>query len=174
MLFRSGGDPDAKRQRFLNWQRRVVFLDAARRKYIAAILDWFDQPTREQMQRLGKKMRRVLHRLGIQFATVDQETQSEPPRQREISRAYNHAFDAYVPERFDGAAILLWPEDDKPTTPRGAAAGWADVCREVELIYVPGEHHSSVSRHGCLVKIGEQIQSVLSRTATSKLEALIP
>ena len=70
-------------------------------------------------------------------------------------------------------SILLWPEDDEPTTARGAAAGWAEVCREVELVYVPGEHHSSVSRHSCLVEIGQQIRLVLSRTATSKLEDLV-
>ena len=62
--------------------------------------------------------------------------------------------------------VLLWPEDDDmpPDSPRGASRrSWEDVCREIELIRVPGEHHSSVSRHANLVKIGETISARCSR-----------
>ena len=159
-----GGGGEAKRQRFLNWRRRVVFLTAMRREYAAAIADWLKQPAREQVQRLANKIRRVLRRLGIGAGASLAEPLPDPPQRREVYAAYNQAFAAYVPGVFDGTVTLLWPKDEPPATPHGAAAGWDKVCRETTLILVPGEHHSSVSRHSSLVEIGEQIRIALAAT----------
>ena len=169
-----GGDSDTKRERFLNWQSRAVFLTAMRREYTAAVMDWLDQPTREQMQRLGNKMHRVLRRLGFQSSGPTHEPPPDPPQRREISRAYNQAFAAYVPGKFDGVVTLLWPKDEPPASSRGAAAGWDAVCKEARLILVPGEHHSSVSRHSCLVEIGEQIRIALAEAPAQTLHATVP
>ena len=71
-----------------------------------------------------------------------------------------------MPGRYDGAVVLLWPREQKPTTARGPCAGWDEICRATRLISVPGEHHSSVSRHAHLVEIGAQIREVLARADT--------
>ena len=165
-----GGHDETKRERYLRWLRRVNFLTGLNQTYRAAIRDWLAQPTSEQAHRLNQKARRILQRIGIPTGLApDPAPPAKAPR-RAVSLAYTKAFAAYVPGKYDGAAILLWPEEEKPSTPRGATAGWTDVCRETELIYVPGEHHSSVSRHAHLVKIGDHIRAVLARTDAPKLQ----
>jgi thioesterase domain-containing protein len=163
-----GGKGPAEHLRYLGWLNRVHFLNGMRRKYLVSIRDWLDQPTREQLRRLGQKTRQILQRIGI--STGLQPAPTPPPivPQPAVAASYARAFAAYVPRKYDGTVVLLWPMDEASPTPGGPAAGWAGVCREVQMIKVPGQHHSCVSCHDHLVVIGNHLREALQRAEAAQ------
>jgi thioesterase domain-containing protein len=63
---------------------------------------------------------------------------------------YFTAVMAYVPRRFPGRLLVFWPEDEVPRrdTPQ---LGWATLADHVEIVRVPGDHHTVVTRHAALI-----------------------
>ena len=64
---------------------------------------------------------------------------------------YFTAVMAYVPRRFAGRLLVFWPEEEAPRHPNAPLLGWAPLAREVEIIRVPGDHHTVVTRHAALI-----------------------
>jgi aspartate racemase len=64
---------------------------------------------------------------------------------------YFTAVMAYVPRRFDGKLLVFWPEDEAERHPDAPRLGWAPLVRDVEVIRVPGDHHTVVTRHAELI-----------------------
>jgi thioesterase domain-containing protein len=52
----------------------------------------------------------------------------------------------YVPRPYRGRATLLWPCDD-PTPVDVAARAWRRVVAELDVVSVPGNHHTCITRH---------------------------
>jgi thioesterase domain-containing protein len=58
--------------------------------------------------------------------------------------------------------VLVWAEADAP--PKGDIAfGWRDLCREVEVVTVPGEHQTSVALESHLQVLATRLREALSR-----------
>jgi len=57
--------------------------------------------------------------------------------------------------------VLLWPRDEKPRTARGPAAGWEKICTQVEILEVPGHHHSCISQNSNVVLVGEAMKKAI-------------
>ena len=64
---------------------------------------------------------------------------------------YFTAVMAYVPGRFPGKVLVFWPEGEAPRHPRAPRLGWAPLVGDVEVIWVPGDHHTVVTRHAELI-----------------------
>jgi amino acid adenylation domain-containing protein len=58
---------------------------------------------------------------------------------------------AYVPRRFPGRLLVFWPDEERPRQPGAPLLGWDDVADHIEVIHVPGDHHTIVTRHTALI-----------------------
>jgi thioesterase domain-containing protein len=79
-----------------------------------------------------------------------------------VPEAFLVAVDSYIPGPFGGKAVLLWPEEQAPLGGDDPAYGWSKVCAEVELIRVPGGHHTCVAISDHLHTIGAEMRCVLA------------
>jgi len=64
---------------------------------------------------------------------------------------YFTAVMAYVPRPFAGRLLVFWPEEEPPRHPNAPLLGWAPLAQQVEIIRVPGDHHTVVTRHAALI-----------------------
>jgi thioesterase domain-containing protein/acyl carrier protein len=64
---------------------------------------------------------------------------------------YFTAVMAYVPRRFAGRLLVFWPEEEAPRRPADPLLGWGPLAKHVEVIRVPGDHHTIVTRHAELI-----------------------
>ncbi|HEY1268911.1 MAG TPA: amino acid adenylation domain-containing protein, partial [Candidatus Binatia bacterium] len=69
-----------------------------------------------------------------------------PSRNDPIFGAYGRALSAYVPKRYPGRVLCLWPEQDK-INGRDATAGWGRVACALQFQLIPGEHGNCVKYH---------------------------
>ena len=169
----TGAKREQRQRRFLSWQRQAELGRALMKYYNNAACELWQQPEREAAKRIARKTGRVLRRLiggGL-----------PPPRQSNgdlncsgaetgvspVAMAYENAFASYVPGQYGGTITLLWPHEQPSPLVDGPTAGWSAVCRDVRLILVPGEHHSSVALDAYLRVIGEQIRTVLDEAQSS-------
>ncbi|HEX2441331.1 MAG TPA: amino acid adenylation domain-containing protein [Methylomirabilota bacterium] len=60
---------------------------------------------------------------------------------------YFTAMMAYVPPRFPGRLLVLWPDEDPLEQPPPAGLGWQELSDHVEVVVVPGNHHTVVTHH---------------------------
>ena len=66
----------------------------------------------------------------------------------------------YVPGRFRGRASVLWPRDD-PSPASIEARSWRRVVDDLEMVEIPGDHNSCLTRH--VRDLAAAIQRVLDR-----------
>src|SRR4029077_738224 len=64
---------------------------------------------------------------------------------------YFTAVMAYVPRRFAGRLLVVWPEQEAPRHPEAPLLGWAGLAERVDVVHVPGDHHTVVTRHAELI-----------------------
>jgi amino acid adenylation domain-containing protein len=64
---------------------------------------------------------------------------------------YFTAVMAYVPRPFPGCVLAFWPAEDRPRRPGDPTLGWGPLVEHVEVIHVPGNHHTIVTRHTELI-----------------------
>jgi hypothetical protein len=147
----------------------MIFLRAVRNYYVKAAGRLIKQPPTEQIRRVCHKLGRIFRRLfGIGPATNPAPTTSENvPRQETYLSgakidAYARAFGSYVPGRFGGRVIHIWPEDEKLESLRGPSHGWDQMCREFRGVLVPGDHDTCIERDANLRAVGEEIGRALA------------
>jgi hypothetical protein len=139
-----------------------------RKHYVKAAAELIKRPPAEQARRILRKIWRVLQRVfGKRPASNmlqakkpgDQAHPTESNKARRI--AYHEAFFGYVPKRFGGRIVLLWPQDEQ-TEPPGPTYGWTKMCDDVHLVLVPGDNATCVERHANVGIIGKQIGRALA------------
>ena len=64
---------------------------------------------------------------------------------------YFTAVMAYVPRRFAGRLLVFWPAAEVPRRPDDPTLGWGPLVERVDVITVPGDHHTIVTRHSELI-----------------------
>jgi thioesterase domain-containing protein len=156
-------------QRALRWQRGLRLGEAFLEHYRQALRDLARLPLGERADRIGKKLRRVLHRLHPR--TLDHPAIVRPDLRSDVAAAYEDVWDSYLPGPFGGRISLLWPHDDRALIPSGPTAGWEKVCAEVELIDVPGGHHNCITQDSHLRSIAGHLRLILDRADTRALAA---
>jgi len=153
------GDASAERdQRFLSWRRRLVFGLASARHYAAAARDLVRKPWPEQSQRLTGKMRRIINRASAPASKEPVEAQTI---ENQFWEVYRDASESYVPHRFGGKLVLLWPREQSLINDEDPTYGWDSVSPDVELIYVPGDHDTSITRKANLSAVGKEMRRAL-------------
>ncbi|MEP6670103.1 MAG: condensation domain-containing protein [Chthoniobacter sp.] len=168
-------DAVTKQRRFLRWRDKFHFLRGVKVHYARAVADLVTHPPAEQLRRVRNKLARIVRRIFGRKAAALPASEEGPTdhvqktdQNEAKGRAYYEAFFGYVPQRFGGRVVLLWPQDEKSGSAQGPADGWTDVCNDVELVLVPGEHDSCVARTSHLNIIGEEIGRILAQTETRK------
>lgn len=162
-------NPADRQRRFLRWRKTARFLGGMRDHYLKAASDLIKRPLAEQVRRVVHKMRRVLKRLLGMMPAPPMKPAGNPNvhiQQSESEKAkgdaYMEAIGGYVPKRFGGRVILIWPQDEKNGPPEGPTCGWTEVCNDVRVVLVPGEHDSCIERELNLRIIGEQMAAALA------------
>ncbi len=65
----------------------------------------------------------------------------------ETYQRYFTAVMAYVPRPFPGRLLAFWPTEDPRRRPDDPTLGWGPLVEHVEVVRVPGDHHTIVTRH---------------------------
>ncbi len=58
---------------------------------------------------------------------------------------------AYVPRGFPGRVLAFWPMQETPRQPGDPTLGWGPLVEHVDVVRVPGNHHTIVTRHTDLI-----------------------
>ena len=64
---------------------------------------------------------------------------------------YFAAVMAYVPRAFPGRVLAFWPDEETGRRTGEPTLGWGPLVEQVEVIHVPGNHHTIVTRHSGLI-----------------------
>jgi amino acid adenylation domain-containing protein len=172
-----GENEMAARQRFLNLRRQVRECTDIVYYYCSAAADLLRRPSREKaipFLRIAARM------IGLKFPALPRKTNGYTPPDAEaalasgaIGKAYADVCLAYIPPQYDAPVILLWPREEKPPTARGPATGWEKVCRNFQVVEVPGHHHSCISQNANVVLVGEAMRKAIDQ-AESLLTQPLP
>ena len=79
---------------------------------------------------------------------------------------------AYVPPRFPGRLLVLWAGEELSEQPPQAGLGWQALADHVEVVVVPGNHHTIVTHHAEL--IARALRSSRDRGAVALPEQVAP
>jgi thioesterase domain-containing protein len=82
-------------------------------------------------------------------------TPTPSPTDRKATR-YRRAMASYVPGRYPGRLVVLRSEENKDLRP---SLGWSEIAATVETYTIPGDHHTSITRH--VAATGAQIKAAL-------------
>ena len=64
---------------------------------------------------------------------------------------YFTAVMAYVPRPFAGRLLVFWPSEQTLRRPDDPTLGWGPLVEHVEVLTVPGDHHTIVTRYTELI-----------------------
>ena len=76
---------------------------------------------------------------------------------------YDDICRAHLPGQYDSPIVLLWPKGQPVPGARGPATGWAEICREIEIVEVPGDHLSCVAESAHVTAIGTEMKIIIAR-----------
>jgi len=158
------GDGRVERdQRFLHWRRHIAFALASARRCADAVRELVGQPWSEQSRRLPGRMRRMMHRMMHRGSGPALEEPAKIPAlyRRHVWAMYRDASESYVPRSFGAKLVLLWPREQRLSGAESPAYGWDSVSPEVELVYVPGDHDTSITRNANLSAVGQEMRRAL-------------
>ena len=161
-----GDEQEQRDERFLHWRRQVKFISASARHYAAAAREMFHQPFPEQTRRFAGKIRRIMGRAAHPLLEAPAEL---APQERRFWDIYRDASESYVPRSFDGRLVLLWPSDEPVRDGTDPGYGWNSVSPDVQLIMVPGNHDSSITRSANLSAVGKEMRRALDSMSLQKI-----
>ncbi len=136
-----GEDAAAQSARFRHWRRWTIDQQERMRERFKRIRRLVEEPTafRAKLQRF---IERSLHHAKGRPSPQSIGVSEAAPG---VLDAYMDALDAYVPRRFSGRVILISAKDDPFTAGRPPTYGWEELCTDLTLIEIPGEHQSSIA-----------------------------
>jgi len=168
-----GEDEAASLQRFLRTRQRLVDREDMTRYYLRTTADLIRRPSWEKA---APFLRRVGRLFGIKSAVSSTSARgSVPPTDARgapyspLGKPYADACNSFIAEECDAPVVLLWPREEKPLARRGPAAGWEKICRQIEVVEVPGHHHSCISQNANVVQTGQAMKKAIQQA-----ESLLP
>jgi thioesterase domain-containing protein len=109
-----------------------------------------------QTREIGIKIRRLYR--GVRGPRSSPRKNNMAAQSDPIFIAYGRALSAYLPKRYPGRVLCLWPEQDKIN--RGdSTAGWGKVASDLQFRLIPGQHGNCVKYH--LKTIAEHMRSAI-------------
>ncbi len=151
-----GDSPEARQERFLSWRQQIRFLQAAARV------------------RLDRLFRRPIPCAASSktAALAGPDADATLAATAQTPKNYGESCRAYIPRRFEGRALVLWPREEPTPLGHDAGNGWREICRELELQLVPGGHHSCIELDANLAVVARHIRTVLPATTSSPAPVL--
>jgi len=88
---------------------------------------------------------------------------------RDVFLRYRRAIAGYAPARYSGRIAVLCSERTHDTRPH---LGWSSVSGHVETYAIPGDHHTSITRHVAATgaRIRECLGAVIERDGRASVE----
>jgi amino acid adenylation domain-containing protein len=83
---------------------------------------------------------------------------AEPPRPSDVRQAQRRAYKRYMPSRYAGRVVLFRAEQYPAERPD---LGWSEYLPRLEVVVVPGDHHSCITRH--VATLAERVNEILSK-----------
>lgn len=162
-----GEDEATRQQRFLQTRRRLRDREDMGRYYLHAAADLVKSPSKEKAAPFLRIAGRLFGKKPAALPTCNNghsapDIDAAIPR-GPLSKPYADACRTFVPEQYDSRVVLLWPRDETPRTKRGPAAGWENICEKVEVVPVPGHHHSCISQNQNVVLVGEAMKKAIQQ-----------
>ncbi len=169
-----GEDEAATQQRFLRIRRRYRDREDMGLYYLRAAVDLVQQPPRVQAARVWRKVCRIFHRKGPGGGTPPAHGANGHSAtaldggipQGELGKPYSDACRAFIPDRLDVPMVLLWPKDEPPRSARGPIEGWEKISAQVQVVAVPGHHHSCISQNSNVALVGEALKKAIAQAET--------
>ncbi len=155
-----GEDPQRRQQRFLAWRTHVDFARGVARHYSDAARDLWGQSWRERLPRIAHKLHRVMTRPHY-FRDAETSRARRLQTLLQVGEVFGAAFATYIPAPYEGPVTLLWPADQATLDGLPEDYGWSAVSPRVELLHVPGAHHSCVAQSENVRRIGDVMRTVL-------------
>ena len=152
-----GDSPERNAQRFRHWREKAMDLERWGRGQMMRVRTAIRHPE-EVLGKAGRLLRQWRHG-GPGDATAVNAQPASPT----VFDAYVEALEAYVPRPVAARVALICPEEDIHGDP---AAGWRAVARNLQVITVPGEHHSSIAREQNLRVVADAVRRVLDAADT--------
>ena len=113
---------------------------------------------RNQIAYMGGRTR-LERRPGKPFSESDQ--CSDPEYRIRLLGHYGELMGDYIPGRYAGRVILLWPTDHAQDLSKNPTRGWAQIAPQIKVQCVPGNHLTCITHHGDA--LAAQIGEVLAK-----------
>ena len=101
----------------------------------------------EMLARLGGARRSPFTRTPIPADTANDVRVGDGLLSEETYARHFSAVMAYVPPVFPGRVLAFWPTQEGPRQRRDPTLGWGGLIEHVDVVRVPGDHHTIVTRH---------------------------
>ena len=111
----------------------------------------------ELLARLGGARRSPFTRTPIPADTANDVRVGDGLLSEETYARHFSAVMAYVPPVFPGRVLAFWPTQEGPRQRRDPTLGWGGLIEHVDVVRVPGDHHTIVTRH--IELIAREIQA---------------
>jgi hypothetical protein len=111
----------------------------------------------ELLARLGGARRSPFTRTPIPADTANDVRVGDGLLSEETYARHFSAVMAYVPPVFPGRVLAFWPTQEGPRQRGDPTLGWGGLIEHVDVVRVPGDHHTIVTRH--IELIAREIQA---------------
>jgi thioesterase domain-containing protein len=66
---------------------------------------------------------------------------------RALLQRYDRVLAGYVPGRYSGRVVVLWPDEERFDWRKDPAVGWGRVTSNLEVKIIPGTHTTYLTEH---------------------------
>ncbi len=160
-----GEDEPASLQRFLRTRRWWRDREDMSLFYLRTILDLIKNPSREKAAPFLRRARRLIG-LSNPLPSLGQNAPAPPAAPapaNHLSKPYASACRAFSAGLLDSPAVVFWPADEESKASRGPLTGWDKVCRQLQLVEIPGNHHSCIALNANVVQVGAAMKKVIQQ-----------
>jgi amino acid adenylation domain-containing protein len=145
------------------------------------LTDWHRQLLFLRIKKHYGRLRRLVRRLGgktsrpdftqrrtspLRGSVLDEQAELLLPYTTEVRQRVGLAYASYVPRRYDGRVVLLWPAEDRIPLPGDPTHGWRAYVPNIEVYTVPGGHFTCVTQH--IEAVAEHLKRCLQEVAKNR------
>jgi thioesterase domain-containing protein len=91
--------------------------------------------------------RNCLERLKLRAPSPRKILPSYDDNTRALLQRYDRVLAGYVPGRYRGRVVVLWPDEERFDWRKDPAVGWGRVTSNLEVKIIPGTHTTYLTEH---------------------------
>ncbi|HEY7543870.1 MAG TPA: thioesterase domain-containing protein, partial [Blastocatellia bacterium] len=152
--------PEARLTRFLSLRERIARVERISNYYGGRFNELWRMKRDERISFFRKRAGKIVTNLAVAFRSalsvgksistptdIYQTTQADEDRHSRMTAIYDRAVMGYVPKRYAGRVIILWPDEMALDDTDDPSDGWSRVAAEVEVRQVRGGHVTCLTQH---------------------------